>query len=188
MPPEVKSGTGKDDADLWPLLGKIGTVLGLCAFAFGIGTFSDLKHHLTPDVVSSSSAYQRSYVEAVEDECATATKDDGKVPDPVTYAWMNDILTLRRAMAKGWGLVPVARGYSWSGQATKVRWDFLAADAYWAATADALKASDVTGFNTNLGLFDSATATFLAEAGAFGLKNCAYQWPTVSPWQVQAPR
>ncbi|MEV0843275.1 hypothetical protein AB0I55_27495 [Actinocatenispora sera] len=179
--PGARSGSGS--GSLWTSLGKIGTVLGLCSFAFGIGTFSDLRNRWFPAPSRSAGivASRKAYVDASDYVCVRYVARATPAPSPLTYRWMSDTLTLRRAMARAWP-TPDGGG-SWGADVAKAQSDFTAADAYWAAAAAALKADDVAYYNTAIGLFDAATGTVVREVRRLGFRNCGMGWYGAPPWQ-----
>jgi hypothetical protein len=173
-------------------LEKITAVIALCTVFFGVGTLADLSDRLFPHPTAAEvrgkalDAARRSYVTRADATCQAATdavKAVPPAPDPVTYAWMTKILALRRQLAADWArLGPAgldATDPDAAADVLKMLTDFRAATAFWAATADDLKAGDVAGYNANLGLFTSADGTFGNQTRRFGFRVCSYQWPTV---------
>ena len=189
------AGVKRGRESFWSL-GNITAVLALCTFFFGIGTVTDLSHRLFPTRTASDVRKQyvdtarQAYVNLADERCRPAVnnaKASSSMPSPITYDWMMNVLTLRRQMAVSWAVLGPgelsATDAASAADVLKMLSDFRAADAFWAATADNLKAGDVAGYNTNLGLFSSADGSFGDQARRFGFTVCNYQWPSAPPWQ-----
>jgi hypothetical protein len=176
-------------------LGNITALIALSSFFFGIGTVADLTHRLMPTRTASDARQEyldklrREYVKATDTVCQrTIGKVEPAPPGPVTYDWMMNVLSQRRQLAKDWGLIGggvlSAADPTGTADVEKMLSEFRAADAFWAAIADDLKAGDVAAYNANLGLFITADGSFNDEARRFGFTTCSTPWPSVPPWQA----
>lgn len=184
---------GKPARESFWNLGNITALIALCSFFFGVGTWADLSHQPlgTPTASAVRLRYideqRSSYVNMADQAChAAVSKAPTAAPEEICYNWTISVLTLRRQMARDWSVLGTgalaAADSAGAAEVWKMLADFRAADVFWAATADALKARDVAGHNTNLGLFSSADGAFHQEAVRFGLTTCAFAWPSVPPW------
>jgi hypothetical protein len=173
-------------------LQNITALIALASFCFGIGTWADLRHRFAPtanEVLQKyAGTYRQQYLSAADAACnRAASKGHQATPTNLSYDWMMSILTVRRHMATDRSLVGLASveyvDVPAATDAREMQYDFVASNAFWAATADDLKAANVAGYNTNLGLFTTTEGTFVTEARRFGLKTCSFAWPSVPPWQ-----
>jgi hypothetical protein len=199
------ASTGGDGAGNNPswgsLLGVIASIAGVLAFA-GITNYEDLSHKLfprpsystitapttRPRLTTDPDAVRWAYVRAADAACGKVTSRAAKIPDvrQITYDWMKKHLDLRREMLKTWEAVqwPEATiGPVDSGKLSKIWADLDDANQSWAAMADDLRRKDRDNFNRHRDFFDTANASFVSGANAYGFSACNYGFASVGVYQ-----
>jgi hypothetical protein len=163
-------------------LGSLTVYLGLAAFFFGIGTFSDLRNRFAPPPPSSAQAAKHAYVSTLDTYCQGFIKLPARTTKDTGYAGIAGddlaVLTARNRMDEAWTLYPAPRDLAPEdlGAFESIKSYFFAANDLLQAAVARARAGDGGGYALDIGLYRQTNAAFLKSASDYGFTVCDHYW------------
>jgi hypothetical protein len=156
--------------------------LGLAAFFFGIGTWSDLRNRIAAPPPSRSQAAKDGFVQTLDGYCRGFV---GEIPNEnkgtgfaQVAAHDVDVLNARQRMSIVWSTysAPADMDPRDTGALASIMSYYFSADSFLQAAVGRAKAADFDGYTLDVGLYRQANAAYLKAASDFGLTVCAHYW------------
>jgi hypothetical protein len=177
-------------------LGKLATYLGLAAFFFGIGTFTDLKSHFFDSDKEATNA-RAAAVQYLDISCR-AFLSHKLPPKNASYdalaRYDQSVLFDRDAHNYVWGSLDTSDLSDADAEISlALKRSYFAASHFLAAAVSAAQAKNAQEYAVAIGQYNEADSQFLKESADFGLSPGACSWaaadaPTVADLDRARPR